>query len=149
MAGQGFAFLLALLIGVSLGALGSGGSIVTLPILVYVAGIAPKSAVGMSMTIVGATSLLGCYFHWRRANFAPRAALLFSATGNPPTGIGRTAKRFKGGRTYPLNRKTFDPRPRNRADIRKYRELFPIALAAEILLFAVERPGTGGPQTLN
>jgi hypothetical protein len=88
MAGQGFAFLLALLIGVSLGALGSGGSIVTLPILVYVAGIAPKSAVGMSMAIVGATSLLGCYFHWRRGNFVPRAALLFSATGIPGAYIG-------------------------------------------------------------
>jgi hypothetical protein len=30
-----------------------------------------------------------------------------------------------------------------------YRKLFPIALAAGILLFAVERPGTGGPRTLN
>jgi hypothetical protein len=47
------ALLLAVLIGVSLGALGSGGSIVTLPILVYVAGVAPKAAVGMSMAIVG------------------------------------------------------------------------------------------------
>jgi uncharacterized membrane protein YfcA len=52
MAGETIALLLALLIGVSLGALGSGGSIVTLPILVYVAGVAPKLAVGMSMAIV-------------------------------------------------------------------------------------------------
>jgi uncharacterized membrane protein YfcA len=81
MAGHNFALLLALLIGVSLGALGSGGSIITLPILVYVAGVAPKSAVGMSMAIVGGTSFLGSYFHWRSGNFLPRPMLLFSATG--------------------------------------------------------------------
>ena len=81
MAGESIALLLALMIGVSLGALGSGGSIVTLPILVYVAGIAPKSAVGMSMAIVGGTSFLGCFFHWRSGNFLLRPMLLFSATG--------------------------------------------------------------------
>jgi uncharacterized membrane protein YfcA len=79
--GQNVALLLALLIGVSLGALGSGGSIVTLPILVYVAGIDPKSAVGMSMAIVGGTSLLGSYFHWRSGNFLVKPVLLFGATG--------------------------------------------------------------------
>ena len=56
MGGENIALLLALLIGVPLGALGGGGSIVTLPILVYVAGIAPNSAVGMSMAIVGGTN---------------------------------------------------------------------------------------------
>jgi uncharacterized protein len=81
MAGEPIALLLALLIGLSLGALGSGGSIVTLPILVYVAGIDPKAAVGMSMAIVGGTSLLGGYFHWRSGNFLLKPALLFGATG--------------------------------------------------------------------
>jgi uncharacterized protein len=37
--------------------------------------------VGMSMAIVGGTSFLGSYFHWRSGNFVPKAALLFSATG--------------------------------------------------------------------
>ena len=81
MTSETTALLFALLIGVSVGALGSGGSIVTLPILVYIAGVAPKSAVGMSMVIVGGTSLLGGYFHYRRGNFVPKAVLLFSATG--------------------------------------------------------------------
>ena len=81
MAGQNAALILALLIGVSLGALGSGGSIVTTPILVYVAGIDPKSAVGMSMAIVGGTSLLGSYFHWRNGNSQLRPVVLFGATG--------------------------------------------------------------------
>jgi uncharacterized membrane protein YfcA len=81
VANENLALFLALLTGVSLGSLGGGGSIVTLPILVYVAGIAPQSAVGMSMTIVGGTSLVGSYLHWRRGNFLPKAALLFSAMG--------------------------------------------------------------------
>lgn len=81
MAGESIALLLALLIGVSLGALGSGGSIVTLPILVYVAGVEPKAAVGMSMAIVGGTSLAGGYFHWRSGNFLLKPVILFGATG--------------------------------------------------------------------
>lgn len=81
MASENIALLLALLIGISLGAIGGGGSILTLPILVYVAGVAPKSAVGMSMAIVGGTSALGSYFHWRNGNFLLKPALLFGCTG--------------------------------------------------------------------
>jgi uncharacterized membrane protein YfcA len=91
LAGETTALFLALLIGISLGALGSGGSIVTLPILVYVAGVAPKSAIGMSMAIVGGTSCLGCYFHWRRGNFCARTAVVFGATGILGAYIGSTA----------------------------------------------------------
>ena len=54
----GLALALAVLIGVSLGLLGSGGSIVTLPVLVYVAGIPAHQAVGMSLAIVGGTSAI-------------------------------------------------------------------------------------------
>jgi len=90
LAGETTALFLALLIGVTLGALGSGGSIVTLPILVYVAGVAPKSAIGMSMVIVGGTSFLGCYFHWRRGNFRTRPAIVFGATGILGAYIGST-----------------------------------------------------------
>jgi uncharacterized membrane protein YfcA len=82
---------LAILIGISLGALGSGGSIITLPILVYVIGVAPKSAVGMSICIVGGTSLLGALLHWRRGNLHPRAVLLFCATGIPAAYLGSLA----------------------------------------------------------
>ena len=91
MASEIIALLLAVLIGVSLGALGSGGSIVTLPILVYVAGVAPKAAVGMSMAIVGGTSLIGSYFHWRIGNFLPRPALIFGVTGILGAYLGSTA----------------------------------------------------------
>src|SRR5258706_4989700 len=81
MSGADVALLLAFLIGVPLGTLGGGGSIVPLPILVYVAGIAPATAVGMSMAIVGGTSFLGSYIHWRSGNFLLKPAVLFSAAG--------------------------------------------------------------------
>jgi len=81
MNSQHFALVLSLLIGVSLGALGGGGSIITLPVLVYVAGIAPKAAIGMSMAIVGGTSLLGSYLHSRKGNFALRTAIYFCVAG--------------------------------------------------------------------
>ena len=81
---------LATLIGISLGVLGGGGSIVTLPVLVYVAHIPPKEAVGMSTAIVGATSLFGALLHHRRGNVAVRTALLFSVTGMAGAFLGST-----------------------------------------------------------
>jgi len=91
MASENLALLLALLIGVSLGALGSGGSIVTLPILVYIAGVEAKSAVGMSMAIVGGTSLFGSYFHWRSGGFLLKPAVLFGTTGIIGAYLGSSA----------------------------------------------------------
>jgi len=84
------AMALAAAIGVSLGVLGSGGSIVTLPVLVYVAGVPTKEAVGMSMAIVGATSLFGALIQLWRGNVAVKAALIFTATGMIGAFIGST-----------------------------------------------------------
>lgn len=58
-----FALTLAALIGLSLGLFGSGGSIITLPVLVYVAHIPAQQAVGMSLGIVGGTNALGSLLH--------------------------------------------------------------------------------------
>lgn len=52
-------YLLAVLVGVSLGLIGSGGSILTLPILVYVMHVHPVNATAYSLFIVGATALVG------------------------------------------------------------------------------------------
>ena len=81
---------LAALIGVSLGVLGSGGSIGTLPVLVYIAHVPANEAVGMSMAIVGATSLLGAFIQWRRGNVDIKAALIFSLVGMAGAFIGST-----------------------------------------------------------
>lgn len=52
-------YVLAVLVGVSLGLIGSGGSILTVPILVYVMGVNPILATAYSLFVVGTTSLVG------------------------------------------------------------------------------------------
>lgn len=52
-------YLLASIVGISLGLIGSGGSILTVPILVYVMGINPVLATAYSLFIVGSTALVG------------------------------------------------------------------------------------------
>ncbi|MDX1328843.1 MAG: TSUP family transporter, partial [Arenibacter sp.] len=52
-------YALAVLVGTSLGLIGSGGSILTVPILVYIMAIEPVLATAYSLFIVGATSLIG------------------------------------------------------------------------------------------
>ena len=76
-----FALLLASLIGLSLGLLGSGGSIITLPVMVYIAGIPVSQAVGMSLVVVGGTSAVGSFLRFRQGEFAGRAAILFTVSG--------------------------------------------------------------------
>lgn len=68
---------LAALIGLSLGLLGGGGSILTVPIMVYVLGFGAKEAIAMSLAVVGATSLFGAMGHWRVGNVNLRVALVF------------------------------------------------------------------------
>ena len=70
-------FLLAALIGLTLGLLGAGGSILTVPILVYVLGFGAKPAIAMSLPVVGTTSLVGAIGHWRAGNVQLRTAVLF------------------------------------------------------------------------
>ena len=70
---------LAALIGLSLGLLGGGGSILTVPVLVYVLGYAAKPAIAMSLPVVGITSLVSAAVHWRLGNVRVQMALLFGA----------------------------------------------------------------------
>jgi hypothetical protein len=69
--------LLANVIGISLGLMGGGGSVLALPILIYVMGVAPKSAIAMTLVIVGCSSLIGAIPHWRQGNVNPKIAVLF------------------------------------------------------------------------
>ncbi len=71
--------LLAAFIGVSLGLIGSGGGVLALPILVYVMGISPKSAIAMTLVIVGSVSLLALIPHWRAKNVDFKTALIFGS----------------------------------------------------------------------
>lgn len=74
-------FLLSGLIGISLGLIGGGGSIITVPVLVYVLGVEAHEAVGMSLAVVGATSLVGSFLHYRRGMVNLKTGLIFGAAG--------------------------------------------------------------------
>lgn len=54
-------FTLSILIGISLGLLGSGGSILTIPILVYVFHVSPSDATTYSLFVVGVSALVGSF----------------------------------------------------------------------------------------
>ena len=73
--------VLAVAVGLSLGMLGGGGAVLTLPILVYVAGIGVRQAVSISLVVVGGTSLVAAALHYRRGHFHAKAAALFAGTG--------------------------------------------------------------------
>jgi uncharacterized protein len=66
-------------IGISLGLLGGGGSVLALPVLVYVMGVAPKPAIAMTLIIVGSVSLLGSIPHARRGNLNFKIAGIFGS----------------------------------------------------------------------
>lgn len=68
-------------IGLSLGLLGGGGSLLTVPALVYLVGQTPQSAVTTSLAIVGANSLLGASFHRAQGALNWKVALSFGGAG--------------------------------------------------------------------
>lgn len=72
---------LSALIGLSLGLIGGGGSIITVPVLVYVLGVEAHEAVGMSLAVVGGTSLIGSILHYRRGNLQMKTGLTFGVSG--------------------------------------------------------------------
>ncbi|NJR21714.1 MAG: sulfite exporter TauE/SafE family protein [Richelia sp. CSU_2_1] len=79
---------LAVGIGVSLGLLGGGGSVLALPVLVYVMGVAPKPAIAMTLIIVGTVSLLGSIPHARRGNLNLKTAVIFGTATMLGTYLG-------------------------------------------------------------
>ena len=78
----------ALLIGLSLGLTGAGGSILTLPVLVFLAGVPPAEAVGLSLLVVGSAALAGALqrarageVHWKAAGWFGLAGMAAAAAG--------------------------------------------------------------------
>ncbi|WP_298886688.1 sulfite exporter TauE/SafE family protein [uncultured Serinicoccus sp.] len=68
---------LAVLVGLSLGLLGGGGSILTVPLLVYVAGMEAKEAIATSLLVVGVTSAVATAAHARAGRVQWRTGLIF------------------------------------------------------------------------
>jgi uncharacterized membrane protein YfcA len=72
---------LGFLIGLSLGALGGGGSILAVPVLVYAAGQDPRAATASSLLLVGTASVVGAVGHWRGGRVWVGQGLAFGLAG--------------------------------------------------------------------
>ena len=70
-------YIAALFIGISLGLIGGGGSILTLPVLVYLFGVSPVAATSYSLFVVGSTSLVGSFNNYRKGYVELKTAILF------------------------------------------------------------------------
>lgn len=73
--------LLSVVVGIALGLLGGGGSILTVPILVYVAGLEAKEAIATSLVVVGATSAVAAVAHARAGRVRWRTGIVFGLAG--------------------------------------------------------------------
>ena len=88
---------LGFLIGLALGLLGGGGSILTVPVFVYVLGFGPKESIAMSLAVVGVTSLAGAIGHWRQGHVNFRVAAIFGPLAMVGSYLGtRLATRLTG-----------------------------------------------------
>lgn len=71
-------YFISIIIGLSLGLIGGGGSILAVPILVYLFHINPEQATSYSLFIVGITAMVGSYSHYKLGNLKIKAALVFA-----------------------------------------------------------------------
>ncbi|MEO7975878.1 sulfite exporter TauE/SafE family protein [Flavobacterium sp.] len=71
-------YFASIIIGISLGLIGSGGSILTIPILVYLFKVNPEQATSYSLFIVGLTAMSGSYNHYKMGNLKLKSALYFA-----------------------------------------------------------------------
>jgi uncharacterized protein len=72
---------LAVVVGLTMGLLGGGGSILLVPLLVYVAGMEPKEAIVTSLLVVGVTAIAAVVGHARGGRVRWRTGLIFGAAG--------------------------------------------------------------------
>jgi uncharacterized membrane protein YfcA len=84
------ALTLSVIIGLLLGLLGGGGSILTVPMLVYVLHIEPKTSILMSFAVVGFSSLIAIIQHARKGHVCWKSGIFFGLSG--------MAGAFGGGR---------------------------------------------------
>jgi uncharacterized membrane protein YfcA len=84
---------LGFLIGLSLGALGGGGSILAVPALVYGAGQRPREATASSLLLVGVAALVGLRTHLRAGRVSVATGLAFGVAGIPGSLLGSAVNR--------------------------------------------------------
>ncbi|MCA9545603.1 MAG: sulfite exporter TauE/SafE family protein [Myxococcales bacterium] len=91
------AAVLSVLMGVALGLLGGGGSIMTVPILVYLLSMPTKAAVATSLLVVGSTSVFGLVLHARAGNVQWRTGAIFAAFAMLGAFLGGLVARYIPG----------------------------------------------------
>ena len=79
---------LGLLVGLIMGALGGGGSILTVPLLVFVLGLTAQEATSASLVIVGISAIVASISHGGSGNTRWRTGLLLAAVGVPTAVLG-------------------------------------------------------------
>ena len=89
--------VLAAFTGIALGLLGGGGSILTVPIFVYLLGFEAKVAIAMSLAVIGVTSLVASVGHWRAGHVDTRMALTFGSVAMVGTYLGARLAVFVSG----------------------------------------------------
>ncbi len=72
-------YLASIIMGLTLGLIGGGGSILTVPILVYLFNVDPVLSTAYSLFVVGLTSAVGSLSHFKKGNVHIRTALMFGA----------------------------------------------------------------------
>jgi uncharacterized membrane protein YfcA len=91
------ALLAGAAVGLALGGLGGGGSMLTVPALIYLLGFSPAAATTASLLIVSATSVTGLLAHARAGRVRWRQGLLFAAAGLPVAALlGLLSARLPG-----------------------------------------------------
>lgn len=73
--------LISVGIGVSLGLIGGGGSVIAVPVLVYVLGVDPHQAIGMSLAVVGMVSFIGMLAYARKGTVDGKTGVVFGGAG--------------------------------------------------------------------
>ncbi|MDP9353074.1 MAG: sulfite exporter TauE/SafE family protein [Chloroflexota bacterium] len=94
------AILLGALVGLLMGAVGGGGSILLVPILVYLLGQPVRVATTTSLAVVGINALVGVAGHAREGHVLPRTGLVFGAAGVAGSVLGAWLGGLVSGRLF-------------------------------------------------
>lgn len=86
---EALGYIASFAMGITLGLMGGGGSILTVPIMVYLFSISPSIATGYSLFVVGATALIGSVMYIRKGDIDIKVGLAFAI----PSVIGVTVSR--------------------------------------------------------
>ena len=82
-------YLASFLMGVTLGIMGGGGSILTVPIMVYLFGISPTVATGNSLFVVGITAFIGSLMYIRKGDIDFKTGIIFAVPSMIGVNISR------------------------------------------------------------